>query len=79
MDEDSLTQEGFQQAGKMHCWEYMQCGHEKDASCPAVVYRAGRMCWLVSGTLCRGNTPVIISRKHKDCRGCDFFVYSAED
>ena len=77
MDEEILPQEGTWKDEKMTCWDYMQCGRDRDASCPAVVYRAGKMCWLVSGTMCGDKGPLIISKKHKACRECDFFVYSA--
>ena len=55
------------------CWEYTKCGSDKDASCPTVVQRYGRACWLVAGTL-NGSEPTCKKIKNISCcKSCDFY------
>jgi len=35
---------------------------------------AGRACWVVSGTLCKGEVLGTFAKKYKNCELCDFFV-----
>ncbi len=35
---------------------------------------AGRACWVVSGTLCRGSVQGTFAKKFSDCQSCDFYV-----
>jgi len=55
------------------CWEYLKCGHDKNASCPAFVQKAGRKCWLVAGTLCGGKVQGDNAQKIANCKLCDFY------
>lgn len=51
--------------------------------CPASVYdkldgvhggkNAGRVCWVVAGTMCGGEVEGSFAKKYKDCRECDFY------
>ncbi len=59
--------------GKLQCWEFKKCGHEKNSSCPAVVQAAGRSCWLVAGTLCGGQVQGEFAKKIANCKECDFY------
>lgn len=34
---------------------------------------AGRACWVVAGTLCRGEVQGTFAKKFGDCLKCDFF------
>ncbi len=34
---------------------------------------AGRSCWVVTGTLCRGKVQGTFAKKYKDCHICDFY------
>jgi hypothetical protein len=34
---------------------------------------AGRACWVVAGTLCRGNTQGVFAQKYQTCQDCDFY------
>jgi hypothetical protein len=34
---------------------------------------AGRVCWLVAGTMCGGEVQGTFANKCKDCRECDFY------
>jgi len=60
----------------MQCWNYNNCGHEKDSLCPAVDQKAGRWCWLVAKTLCGGKVHGEHTQKIKSCEGCAFYIYS---
>ena len=58
---------------KIQCWDFKKCGRDKDKSCPAVVQSAGRMCWLVAGTLCGGKVQGTHAEKIGNCKSCDFY------
>lgn len=34
---------------------------------------AGRACWVVAGTMCKGEVQGIFARKYLDCVICDFY------
>jgi hypothetical protein len=34
---------------------------------------AGRACWLVAGTMCKGEVQGTFAHKYKDCAICDFY------
>lgn len=40
---------------------------------------AGRACWVVSGTLCRGSVQGTFARKFSDCKACDFYAMVKEE
>ena len=58
---------------KIQCWDFKKCGRDKDKSCPAVVQSAGRMCWLVAGTLCGGKVQGTHAQIIGNCKGSDFY------
>ena len=64
-----------EEPGSVPCWEYMQCGRDKDSSvkCPAYPH-FGKACWAVAGTLCSGKIQGTFAQKIEDCRKCDFFL-----
>lgn len=51
--------------------------------CPASTYdkldgahggkNAGRVCWVVAGTMCGGEVVGSFARKYQDCRKCEFY------
>ncbi|MGE5893097.1 MAG: two-CW domain-containing protein [bacterium] len=53
--------------------------------CPAATYKklnsihggknAGRVCWLVVGTMCGGEIQGTFAKKYKDCMDCDFYRF----
>jgi len=57
--------------------------------CPATTYtkldsahggkNAGRVCWIVAGTMCGGEVQGSFARKYKDCRKCEFYQRVKED
>lgn len=64
--------------------------HERDLGvCPAAVCEkldsvhggknAGRVCWLVAGTMCGGEVTGSFAKKCKDCRDCLFYQSVREE
>lgn len=57
--------------------------------CPAAGYakldsahggkNAGRVCWVVAGTMCGGEVQGSFARKYKDCRKCKFYQMVKEE
>ncbi len=74
---------------KLNCWEVNKCGMEKEGTCPASVLsvldgihggtNAGRACWVVSGTRCKGQLQGAFTEKYKDCGTCDFYRMVREE
>ena len=71
---------------KINCWEYMKCGRgpeQENDICPAASdpsfdsmndgINAGRSCWLVAGTACKGSASGSFAKEFKNCRKCEFF------
>ncbi|HCY87600.1 MAG TPA: hypothetical protein DHV36_20870, partial [Desulfobacteraceae bacterium] len=71
---------------RINCWEYMKCGRGPDqgkAACPAASkswfdgmndgINAGRSCWLIAGTDCKGKIKGTFARQYESCRQCAFF------
>lgn len=40
---------------------------------------AGRACWIVSGTLCKGEVQGTFAQKFKSCLACDFYLHVKKD
>jgi len=66
------------------CGRQPQGAHVKDRGlCPAAVEdsldgihngtNAGRACWVVSGTLCKGAVQGTFAQKFRNCEECDFY------
>lgn len=53
------------------CWTIMKCPAEQRAGCPVWEFRAGRMCWMINGTYCRGKVQKDWKSKMRICRECD--------
>ena len=57
--------------------------------CPAAVYEkldsahggknAGRVCWVVAGTMCGGEVQGSFAKKYDDCRKCRFYEMVKEE
>jgi len=55
----------------VNCWEYVDCNREDQ--CPAYP-NDGRVCFSVTGTICRGEVQGTYQEKIKKCRElCDFY------
>ena len=39
---------------------------------------AGRACWIVAGTYCKGKTQGTFADKHAECFQCDFYKHVKE-
>lgn len=78
---------------KTNCWEYMKCGRgpaQGNDICPAASdtsfngmndgVNAGRSCWLVAGTECKGIASGTFAKDFETCRKCEFFkeIHSQE-
>lgn len=40
---------------------------------------AGRACWVVAGTLCKGEVQGSFAQKYKNCERCDFYQKVKEE
>ena len=52
------------------CWTITGCEPERRDACPAYRYRAGDLCWLLTGTRCRGKKAGTWEEKLDGCRRC---------
>lgn len=61
--------------GGSPCWTVKGCEPERKRRCPAWEFRAGDMCWFLSGT--SGDTAEALSweEKMKQCRTCPVLDY----
>lgn len=59
----------------LNCWEFKKCGREITGDCAAVKKNAGRICWLVAGTMCGGEPQGSFAKKIRNCRLCDFYLH----
>jgi DNA-binding XRE family transcriptional regulator len=53
------------------CWIIKDCPKETRQDCPAWEFKAGQMCWMINGTICRGKPQKNWREKMKLCRKCD--------
>ncbi len=76
---------------KLNCWEFKQCGRNPEKPngtknpCPALSetrldgvhggINAGRACWVVAGTMCKGEPQGDFALKISDCSSCEFYDY----
>lgn len=60
---------------KQNCWEFKKCGRETTSDCPAVNNNAGKICWMVAGTMCGDQVQGSFTEKAGTCRKCDFYAY----
>ncbi len=63
----------------MNCWEFKKCGRDKTGDCPAYTRRAGRVCWIVAGTMCDGEVQGTFAKKINACIKCDFYQYANKE
>jgi DNA-binding XRE family transcriptional regulator len=55
------------------CWYRKACPPEKKKKCPAWEFRAGDLCWFISGTICDGHVYKSWKEKMNLCRTCEVF------
>ncbi len=59
-----------------NCWEYKGCDMEEVENCPAVLQNRGKDCWLVAGTMCKGDVQGNFANKIVSCLECDYYKFS---
>lgn len=59
--------------GKKTCWKVIKCDPEYRKSCIIFQSRQGHLCWLMSGTTCRGIRLKSWRDKLALCVQCEFF------
>jgi hypothetical protein len=57
--------------GQKLCWVMKKCPSERRKKCPAWEFRAGKLCWFISGTICEGEVQDSWDKKMKICRSCE--------
>lgn len=55
------------------CWIIRKCPTETKQNCAAWKFRAERVCWFISGTICGGKVQKSWEQKMKLCRECEVF------
>lgn len=60
--------------GLRDCWKVKKCPPELKKTCPAWEFQAGKLCWLINGTICEGIVKKNWSEKMKICRKCEVFT-----
>jgi len=55
------------------CWVIRKCPEEIKQNCPAWEFRAGHLCWFISGTICRGKVQESWKKKINICQRCEVF------
>jgi hypothetical protein len=59
--------------GGKACWVIKKCPPEHKNQCPAFEFRAGKLCWFITGTFCEGEIQQNWEEKMKICRSCEIF------
>jgi Helix-turn-helix len=68
---------GFHTGRKM-CWGIKKCPGYRKKKCPAWEFKAGDLCWFISGTICKGTVRMDWNAKMKVCRSCEVFTAMME-
>ncbi len=74
---------------KKNCWEFKGCGQQRTGGnnssekCPVPEMtsadginggkNAGRVCWLIANTMCKGDSEGAFEAMIRVCRECDFY------
>lgn len=59
--------------GQKPCWTVKKCPSKQKKQCPAWEFKAGKFCWFINGTFCRGGDSKNWAEKMKICRSCEVF------
>jgi len=65
---------GRQSLPKKNCWAVKKCPPKRRKECPAYEYKAGKFCWMINGTICKGKPQLSWKEKMKICRECDVIL-----
>lgn len=52
------------------CWEVSECRPSVRCACPAFLQQAGDLCWMLTGTVCRGEKKTSPATKLAQCQKC---------
>ncbi len=61
------------QKGRKPCWVIKKCPPGTKKQCPAWEFQAGKLCWLINGTICCDDACKNWAEKMKSCRSCEVF------
>ncbi|MFC1869609.1 helix-turn-helix domain-containing protein [Thermodesulfobacteriota bacterium] len=53
------------------CWIIRKCPPARKKRCPAWEFKAGTLCWFISGTICEGKVYKNWKEKMDTCRSCE--------
>ena len=56
------------------CWVVKKCPKQRKQQCPAWEFQAGKLCWLITGTHCKGESHLNWEEKMTICRSCAIFI-----
>jgi hypothetical protein len=69
-----LSRKNRRQELPKYCWVIKKCPPKRRNECPAYEYKAGRFCWLINGTVCKGQAQKSWKEKMKICRECEIIL-----
>jgi len=69
-----LSRQKGRQERLKNCWVIKKCPPKRRKECPAYEYKAGRFCWLINGTVCKGQPQKSWKEKMKICRECEIIL-----
>jgi len=55
------------------CWQIINCSSDIRDRCPAFEFKCDKLCWFISGTICKGAPHKNWKEKIKICRACEVF------
>ena len=55
------------------CWQIVDCPKNRRDRCPAKEFKAYKLCWFISGTMCQGIAQRNWKEKMAVCRKCPVF------
>jgi len=69
-----LSRNKRRQERLQNCWVVKKCPPKRRKECPAYEYKAGRFCWMINGTFCKGKPQKNWREKMKICRECEIIL-----
>lgn len=69
------------EAGGEHAEEFGICPASEEVRLDSIHSgrNAGRSCWIVAGTLCKGSVQGTFAQKYQSCEQCDFYHIVKEE
>jgi hypothetical protein len=69
-----LSRNRRRQVRPQNCWVVKKCPPKRRKECPAYEYKAGKFCWMINGTICKGKPQKNWRKKMKICRECEIIL-----